>query len=339
MAVQLLHNFSLTALNTFGVASSCDTYLRVSLDSDFPEALRLARAHAGPRGVFVLGGGSNLLLTEPHYAGCVLHVDTHGRRMLDEGVVEGMAGEHWHSFVVWTIEQGAFGLENLALIPGTVGASPVQNIGAYGIELSQVFHSCDVISRSTGEPRRLSAAECAFAYRDSIFKSFVGRDWIIRRVRLKLSPTPKLNLAYGDIRSELIAQKITAPSPADVCRAVMQIRTRKLPDPVLLGNAGSFFKNPVIPPAQFLLLRETYPHVPHYPDSDGWVKIPAAWLIEQCGFKGRTRGAAGVHTEHALVLVNHGEATGAEIWALAQDIMAAVDQKFAIPLSPEPVIL
>jgi UDP-N-acetylmuramate dehydrogenase len=338
VAITVEHHYELTALNTFGVSSVAQSYIRVTDDADFPEAVAKASELAGDRGVFVLGGGSNVLLTQP-YNGCVLHVDTKGMRELDENVVEAMAGESWHRFVMWTLERGYCGLENLSLIYGTVGGAPIQNIGAYGVELRETFHSCDVISRNSGEVKRLSAEDCRFGYRDSLFKSFVGKEWIVRRVRLKLSRTPALRLAYGDVRNELISQGKTEATPIDVSRAVQAIRTRKLPDPVLLGNAGSFFKNPVIPAAQFDDLKLKFPEIPHYPDHDGWVKLPAAWLIDQCGLKGTRRGAAGVHDKHALVLVNHGGATGAQIWALAQEIIGIVDAKFQITLQPEPIVL
>jgi UDP-N-acetylmuramate dehydrogenase len=338
VSITVEHDYELTALNTFGVASVAQTYIRVTDDADFPEAVDKASVLAGYRGVFVLGGGSNVLLTQP-YNGCVLHVDTKGMRELEENVVEAMAGESWHRFVMWTLERGYCGLENLSLIYGTVGGAPIQNIGAYGVELRETFHSCDVISRNSGETKRLSAEDCRFGYRDSLFKSFVGKEWIVRRVRLKLSRTPALRLAYGDVKNELLAQGKTEATPMDVSRAVQIIRTRKLPDPVLLGNAGSFFKNPVIPAAQFDDLKLKYPAIPHYPDLDGWVKLPAAWLIDQCGLKGIRRGAAGVHAQHALVLVNHGGATGAQIWALAQEIIGVVEAKFQITLQPEPIVL
>ncbi len=332
------HDFELTALNTFGVSAVAQTYIRVTDDANFPEAVAKASVLAGYRGIFVLGGGSNVLFTQP-YNGCVLHVDTKGMRELDENVVEAMAGESWHRFVMWTLERGYSGLENLSLIYGTVGGAPIQNIGAYGVELKETFHSCDVISRDSGEMKRLSADDCRFGYRDSFFKTYVGREWIVRRVRLRLSRTPALRLAYGDVRNELIAQGVTEATALDVSHAVQAIRMRKLPDPVLLGNAGSFFKNPVIPAAQFDDLKLRFPEIPHYPDHDGWVKVPAAWLIDQCGLKGMRRGAAGVHAQHALVIVNHGGATGAEIWALAQEIITRVEAKFQIALEPEPIVL
>jgi UDP-N-acetylmuramate dehydrogenase len=336
--LNLESNYDLTVLNSFGVAARAAHYLRVTDDASFPEAIQLARAHAGERGVFVLGGGSNLLLTKD-YAGCVLHIATQGMRVLDEDVVEAMAGESWHAFVMWTINQGYCGLENLTLIHGSVGAAPIQNIGAYGVELKESFHSCDAISIETGETRRFSAQECAFSYRNSYFKSFAGRQWIVRRVRFKLSRSPKFKLDYGDLRNALISKGIVAPSALDVSQAVAEIRMRKLPDPVLLGNAGSFFKNPVIPAAQFLTLRDQNPAMPHYPDDDGWMKIPAAWLIEHAGFKGLRHGDAAVHAQHALVLVNHGNATGDALWALAQEVQAGVETKFGVKLEPEPIIL
>jgi UDP-N-acetylmuramate dehydrogenase len=338
MRMNVEHNFDLSAHNTFGVRTQAETYIRVTDEATLPDAIALARKHAGDRGIFVLGGGSNLLFTRD-YAGCILHIATQGLRVLNDNVVEACAGDAWHKFVLWSLIQGLAGVENLSLIPGSVGASPIQNIGAYGVELKDVFHSCDAISLSTGETRRFNIADCAFGYRDSYFKSFAGRDWVIKRVRFALSSTPNLKLDYGELRSEILRKGISAPTALDVSTCVIDIRTRKLPDPVLLGNAGSFFKNPVIPSEQFHALFSQIDHVPHFPDRDGWIKVPAGWLIDRCGFKGVRRGAAGVHAQHALVLVNHGGATGGEIWALANEVMAAVEQRFCIQLEPEPIVL
>jgi UDP-N-acetylmuramate dehydrogenase len=262
-----------------------------------------------------------------------------GRRVLsDDGetvVVEAEAGEPWHPFVLWTLEQGLGGLENLSLIPGTVGAAPMQNIGAYGVEIKDAFAGLTALDRQSGELRDFSLADCAFGYRDSLFKRQAGR-WLILRVRFRLRRHAELRLDYGPLRQQLAAQGCVAPTPQEVSRAVCAIRSEKLPDPAVLGNAGSFFKNPLVSAEQAARLREQYPGLVAYPADEGVVKLAAGWLIEQAGWKGFRDGDAGVHDKQALVLVNHGQATGGELLALARRIQADIAERFDVELEIEP---
>jgi UDP-N-acetylmuramate dehydrogenase len=261
--------------------------------------------------------------------------------MKDDGdtvIVQAAAGEAWDPLVRWTLSQGLAGLENLALIPGTVGAAPIQNIGAYGVELRDCFDSLDAINLGSGTARSFSADDCAFGYRDSVFKHADGADWLVTAVRLRLSRTPDLKLDYGEIRAELTEARIVAPTPTDVADAVTRIRRRKLPDPAVIGNAGSFFKNPLIEPALAAALSAREPGLPCWPSGDQ-IKVSAAWMIERCGFKGMRVGDAGVHERHALVLVNHGHARGSDILALARQIRGAVETRFGIRLEAEPMVV
>jgi UDP-N-acetylmuramate dehydrogenase len=256
----------------------------------------------------------------------------------EQVLVEAEAGEPWHPFVQWTLAQGLVGLENLSLIPGTVGAAPVQNIGAYGVELKDLFAGLTALDRHTGELREFSLEECGFAYRDSLFKRESGR-WLILRVRFALSRSAALHLDYGPVRQRLAEQGIDAPTALDVGQAICAIRSEKLPDPAVLGNAGSFFKNPVVPAALAQRLRAEHADLVGYPQADGQVKLAAAWLIERAGWKGFREGDAGVHRLQALVLVNYGSATGAQLLALAQRIQADIAQRFAVELEIEPNVL
>ena len=338
MPVTVTDNASLRALNTFGVEQRAARLLVCEDPADLPEAVGLLR-QASRR--LVLGGGSNVLFTQD-FDGTVLLLRTRGLRLLDAGaqafLVEAEAGEPWDGFVRWTLAQGFGGLENLALIPGSVGASPIQNIGAYGLEMREYFEGLDAIDLDSGEHRAFSPADCAFGYRDSVFKQAGGQRWLVARVRFSLPRrwTPRLD--YGELRGELAAGGPEAPSPARVADAVSAIRRRKLPDPALLGNAGSFFKNPLVPRPLAQVLRARFPGLPAWP-ADGQVKLSAAWMIERCGWKGRREGDAGVHASHALVLVNHGQASGAQLLALAQRIQASVAAQFGISIEPEPLIL
>ncbi len=329
---------SLRALNTFGLDVRASWLLRVEHDDQWPDALGMA-ADRGP--TLVLGGGSNLLFASD-FPGCVLQSATLGRQLLGEDgphtVVEAQAGESWDGFVRWTISLGLSGLENLALIPGTVGASPIQNIGAYGVEVRERFDSLLAIHRDNGAVRRFHADECAFGYRDSVFKHPAHAPWIIRSVRFRLDRSFVPRIGYADLARELQNRAITAPSAQQVADCVSDIRRSKLPDPAIIGNAGSFFKNPVVGRDTAAALEARHPGLPTYA-ADGGVKLSAAWLIDQCGWKGVRRGDAGVHHRHALVLVNHGSATGAQILSLARDIQASVMDRFGVALDPEPVIV
>ena len=340
MAVDRLADAPLGALNTFGIRASARVLWRLHDAADLPGLASLLRDD--PQGPpLVLGGGSNLLITGD-LARPVLQVALAGRRVVaDDGdtvIVEAAAGERWDAFVRWTLAQGAAGLENLALIPGTVGASPIQNIGAYGVELSECFESLDAIDLRTGAVRRFDAAECAFGYRDSVFKHAGGEHWLVTSVRLRLSRRPALRLDYGEIRDELARAGVAAPTPVAVADAVTSIRRRKLPDPAVLGNAGSFFKNPLVDTATAAALRDREPGLPAWPAGDH-VKLSAAWMIDRCGWKGHRDGDAGVHAAHALVLVNHGEASGAQLLALARRVRDSVATRFGVTLEAEPVIV
>jgi UDP-N-acetylmuramate dehydrogenase len=330
----------LGALNTFGIGARARALWRLDDLADLPSVLAQMRETSGTA-PFVLGGGSNLLLTGDVDAP-VLQVALRGRRVVaDDGggvLVEAGAGEPWDPLVRWTLARGAFGLENLALIPGTAGAAPIQNIGAYGVELRETFDSLDAVDLCTGMHQRFDAADCAFGYRDSVFKRAGGSRWLVVAVRLRLSRTPALRLDYGDLRDELSRAGVARPTPPDVADAVSAIRRRRLPDPAELGNAGSFFKNPVVPAPFADALRVREPGLPTWAAGDA-VKLSAAWMIERCGFKGLRDGDAGVHASHALVLVNHGAATGEQLLRLARRIRDAVRARFGVLLEPEPVVV
>ncbi|MCQ4347876.1 UDP-N-acetylmuramate dehydrogenase [Pseudomonas stutzeri] len=338
MSLSIHERHSLKACNTFGVEVAARWFAEARDEAEVREALAAAAARGAE--LLPIGGGSNLLLTADLDA-FVLRMASRGRRLLgEEGgrvLVEAEAGEPWHPFVLWTLEQGLGGLENLSLIPGTVGAAPMQNIGAYGVELKDVLHSLLALDRRSGELREFGVEECAFAYRDSRFKREAGR-WLILRVRFALSRTPALHLDYGPLRQRLQQQGIEQPTAADVSRAVCAIRSEKLPDPQLLGNAGSFFKNPVVGAAKAAELRARWPGLVGYPAGEGQVKLAAGWLIEQAGWKGYRDGDAGVHAEQALVLVNHGRATGGELLALARRIQADIRARFGVELEIEPLV-
>ncbi|AZF27317.1 UDP-N-acetylmuramate dehydrogenase [Pseudomonas sp. R2-60-08W] len=336
MTLQVLAQVSLKPFNSFGIDVRAQLFAEARSDADVREALAYAEAHSVP--LLVIGGGSNLLLTQDVPA-LVLRMATQGIRVLhDDGlqvVVEAEAGEAWHPFVLWTLEQGFCGLENLSLIPGTVGAAPMQNIGAYGVEVKDVFAGLTALDRQTGELRDFSLQECRFAYRDSLFKHEVGR-WLILRVRFALSRASHLKLDYGPVQQRLAGQGITNATPADVSRAICSIRREKLPDPAQLGNAGSFFKNPLVPQALAAELKSQYPDLVAYPQADGQTKLAAGWLIDKAGWKGFREGDAGVHALQALVLVNYGSATGREIANLALRIQQDIVQRFGVELEMEP---
>lgn len=339
MSLQVRSDVSLKAHNTFGVDVAARYFAEAADDGQVRQALDAARERQVP--LLVLGGGSNLLLTADVDA-FVLRMASRGIRLLaDDGQrvdIEAEAGEPWHPFVQWTLQQGLAGLENLSLIPGTVGASPVQNIGAYGVELKDCFLGLTALDRQSGEIREFTLQDCAFAYRDSLFKRESGR-WIILRVRFALSRNAALHLDYGPVRQRLAEQGIEAPSASDVSRAICAIRSEKLPDPAVLGNAGSFFKNPLVPAELAGRLQAEHADLVAYPQADGQVKLAAGWLIEKAGWKGFRDGDAGVHRLQALVLVNYGNATGQQLLALAQRIQADIAERFGVSLEIEPNVL
>ncbi|SUD79589.1 UDP-N-acetylmuramate dehydrogenase [Pseudomonas putida] len=336
MTGQWQEQVSLKPYNTFGIDVKARYFSQARNDLHVRQALSQAQRLALP--VLVIGGGSNLLLTRDIDA-LVLHMASQGRRVLsDDGehvVVEAEAGEPWHPFVQWTLAQGFCGLENLSLIPGTVGAAPMQNVGAYGVEIKDVFVGLTALDRATGELRDFALADCAFGYRDSVFKRNPGR-WLILRVRFALSRTLHAHLDYGPVRQRLAEQGVTEPTAQAISDAICSIRREKLPDPAELGNAGSFFKNPVVSAECVARIRAQYPGVVAYPQADGQVKLAAGWLIEQAGWKGYREGDAGVHRLQSLVLVNYGQASGAQMHALARRIQADILERFGVELEMEP---
>ncbi|MEO2215862.1 UDP-N-acetylmuramate dehydrogenase [Chromobacterium vaccinii] len=341
MTLQFRADVDLRPHNTFGMAVRAAHFCQLDDAADLPALLAHPLYRQGP--VLWLGGGSNLLLTRD-YPGLVIKVALSGIRLLREdggdAIVEAAAGENWHGFVQHALAQGWYGLENLSLIPGTVGASPVQNIGAYGVEVKDRLLEvvCAQLDRN-GEALTLSNAECHFGYRDSVFKHEAAGRLLVTAVRFRLPRRAELRTGYGDIQKQLQADGVEQPTPLDVSRAVVAIRQSKLPDPAALGNAGSFFKNPVVDSEQAAALLERHPQLPHYPAADGRVKLAAGWLIDQCGLKGYRDGDAGVHDRQALVLVNHGAASGAQMRALARKVQDAVKERFGVELEPEPLIL
>jgi UDP-N-acetylmuramate dehydrogenase len=339
-------NVPLQPYNTFHIVAKAFSLVRVTEVTDLLEMLADAGLRKQPR--FILGGGSNIVLTGDVRA-LVLKVELMGRRLLEETargyVVEAGAGENWHDLVDWTLQQGYFGLENMAMIPGTVGASPVQNIGAYGLELQDRFESLDAIDLDTGQMLTLDAARCGFGYRDSVFKhasagglGLKGRV-MITRVRFFLPKPWKPVLGYADLDRKMAEHGVTQPTAAQIFGWICDIRRAKLPDPAVLGNAGSFFKNPTVTPEQCVDIIQREPRIVHYKMNDGAVKLAAGWLIEACGWKGKAVGQAAVYERQALVLVNRGQATGGEVMTLAGAIQTSVYQRFGIMLEPEPVVV
>lgn len=333
--MEILNNFSLKNHNTFGIDVAAKRFVSITSVEELQELL----VHHKNENLFLLGGGSNMLLTQD-VKSLVVHLNLRGitiEKETDDVVwVAGMAGENWHEFVLWTLKNDFGGLENLSLIPGNVGTTPVQNIGAYGVEIKDTMVYCEAVALNTGALVKFSNEACKFGYRDSIFKQEAKNKYAIVKVVFELSKrNHKRNTSYGAIESALESKGITQPSIQDVSDAVISIRSEKLPDPKVLGNSGSFFKNPVIPKTQYQDLLKNFPAMPHYIVNETLVKVPAGWLIEQAGFKGKKIGHAGIHEKQALVLVNYGGATGAEIWALAQHIQQTVFEKYNIFIEAE----
>jgi UDP-N-acetylmuramate dehydrogenase len=336
---------SLREFNTFGLPSCARTLVRIQADADVRRVLDHPALGLAPK--FVLGGGSNLVLTRDIDA-VVLKVEVMGRRLLantpEAWIIEVGAGEPWHETVAWTLAQGWPGLENLALIPGTVGAAPVQNIGAYGVELKDRFHSLDAVDLVTGRSVTLDAAACRFGYRDSVFKQpaaeggLAGKS-LITRVRLRCPKPWQPAVSYLDLERKCAETGLVQPDAQTVFDWVSAIRRAKLPDPAVVGNAGSFFKNPVVSAEQCRDIIGRDPEIVHYPLPDGSCKLAAGWLIDACGWKGKSVGRAGVHERQALVLVNRGGASGAEVVTLARAIQESVYGRFGIRLEPEPLIV
>ena len=334
----LQQRVSLKPFNTFGVPAEARWFLHSDSVEEIIAMLADAKLRRQLR--LLLGGGSNILFVED-WPGLVIQYERRGIDIVGEDdshvFIRAAAGEPWHDFVRATIDMGYAGLENLSLIPGTVGAAPVQNIGAYGVELAQRFHSLERVDLDSGERVVMSRDDCEFGYRDSWFKHQRPGRFLIASVTVALPKRPRWSLGYGDLAREVTARggEVSAALISDV---VCDIRRRKLPDPARIGNAGSFFKNPVVDAATAEGLQEKFPDLPCYPAPNGFFKLPAAWLIEQCGWKGHQRGDAAVSDDHALVLVNYGNATGAELWSLARAIINDVAGTFGVTLEPEPRI-
>ena len=342
---RIVENARLDARNTFGVAACAPMLVEVADAAALPELFGYAMLRDGP--VLVLGGGSNLLFAgDP--AATVLALGGQDIRLIEDdgrlAIVRADAGVEWHALVLWTLGHGLAGLENLALIPGTVGAAPIQNIGAYGVEVREHVHVVEAFDRMRGGVVRLQRGDCAFAYRDSIFKRAPDR-YVVIAVEFELSRGLQFRLDYAGLADELLAMGIDAAAldgvrPSQVAEAVCRIRRRKLPDPAVLGNAGSFFKNPIVPAAHADALQSAQPSLPVFRGSDASTrKLSAAWLIDACGWKGFREGDAGVAASHALVLVNHGQASGAQLLGLARRIAASVHERFGVALEPEPRIV
>ncbi len=351
--LRLERNTSLEHYNTFGIAARARDLLRVRHAADLQQLVDQPELLS--QGWLVLGGGSNIVLTGDVLQ-LVLKMEIMGRQLVGEDeqhwIVQAGAGENWHDFVAWTLQQGWAGLENLALIPGVVGSAPVQNIGAYGVELQDRFHSLDAVDMQTGRMLTLDAAQCGFGYRDSVFKHKPARpgDYglagkaVITQVRFALPKQWRPEIDYLDIQRKMAERSITMPTARQVFDMVVAIRQAKLPDPVVIGNAGSFFKNPVVTQEQCDDIIGRDPHIVHYPMPDGTVKLAAGWLIDACGWRGKSMGNAGVYGKQALVLINRMHetgirATGGEVMTLAQAIQTSVYERFGIRLEPEPVVV
>jgi UDP-N-acetylmuramate dehydrogenase len=342
---RIVENARLDARNTFGVAARAPMLVEVADAAALPELFGYAMLRDGP--VLVLGGGSNVLFAgDPD--GAVLALGTQKIDILEGDnervIVRADAGVEWHALVLWTLGHGLGGLENLALIPGTVGAAPIQNIGAYGVEVREHIHVVEAFDRTLGNVVRLERTDCAFAYRDSLFKRAPDRH-VVTAVEFALDRDAAPRLDYAGLQEELLAMGVDAASldgarPSQVAEAVCRIRRRKLPDPAVLGNAGSFFKNPIVPATQADALQSAHPSLPVFRGHDASTrKLSAAWLIDACGWKGFREGDAGVAASHALVLVNHGQASGAQLLDLARRIAASVQDRFGVALEPEPRII
>ncbi|MGZ3235847.1 MAG: UDP-N-acetylmuramate dehydrogenase [Burkholderiaceae bacterium] len=334
------HDFLLRNFNTFGIGANAHAYISIESADLLPAVNNLTALQKLPR--LILGGGSNILLVSD-FPGLVLHMRNTGieiiRQDADATYVRAAAGENWHAFVQWTLSHDLGGLENLSLIPGSVGAAPIQNIGAYGVEVQDYFHELTAFDFETNKILVLDKAACEFGYRDSIFKHRLKDRAVILDVTFRLPKQWQPNVRYADVAQELAQQGLNAPTAKNISDAVIAIRTRKLPDPALIGNAGSFFKNPIVQAEQRDALLLRYPQLVSYVQPDGTYKLAAGWLIDQCGWKGRTVGRAGVYEKQALVLVNRGGATGQDVVQLAEAIQADVEARFDVKLEPEPVFV
>lgn len=324
----------ITKYTTFGISATCKDILHMYFESDV-EAIYKNNNKTNYK---ILGGGSNVLITK-NIDDVVLVNRIKGLNVINESdtdiIVEVGGGENWHNLVMWSVSHGLGGIENMALIPGTVGAAPIQNIGAYGIEQKDAFVRLKAYQIDSGEWKTFEKEECEFGYRDSIFKRHAKDQFFITKVTYRLHKNSIINNSYKDVSQYLDLHKVTNPGVKDIANAVIAIRTSKLPDPAIIGNAGSFYKNPIVPISSLNTLIASYPAIPHYPAESGHIKLAAGWLIDQCGYKGKQVGNTGTYKNQALVLVNHGGATGTEIWNFAQEIQEAVFSKFGVNIEAE----
>lgn len=337
--MQILNNVSLKPFNTFGIDVNAKKFVTVTSVAELQTALKTFQSDDK----LILGGGSNMLLTK-NIDASVIHLDIKGTEVLEEDssevLVKVYAGENWHEFVLWCIEHDFGGVENLSLIPGKVGAVPIQNIGAYGVEIKDVLVWCEAVSTKTGSIKSFSNKDCNFSYRESVFKQELKNEYVVINIVLKLSKNKHhIKIGYGAIESQLAENNITTPSIKDVSNAVISIRRSKLPDPKKIGNSGSFFKNPIISISKYQALLENFTEMPQYAVSEDLVKVPAGWLIERAGFKGKSLGNYGVHKNQALVLVNYGGAQGEDIYNLAKLIQLTVKRLFDIEIEMEVNVL
>jgi UDP-N-acetylmuramate dehydrogenase len=333
--MEILEDYSLKPYNTFGIDVRARYFTEALSEEDIVKLAKNLREDFHP--LLILGGGSNILFTKD-YPGTVMKISTKGMSVIkedDDSVwVKAEAGENWDDLVKYCVEQGWGGLENLSAIPGNAGTCPVQNIGAYGVEIKDTFDELEAFDLISKEKKNFRNEECEFGYRESIFKLKHKGRFIILNVTFRLSKKPRLSLDYGNIGEELTTMNVIHPEIADVRKAVCSIRARKLPDPAVMGNAGSFFKNPVILQDQFEVLKNSFPGLVSFPQ-DGKIKLAAAWMIEQCGWKGKRIGNAGVHATQPLVLVNHGNAKGSELLSLGEEIKKSVLERFGVTLETE----
>ncbi|MDB5284414.1 MAG: UDP-N-acetylenolpyruvoylglucosamine reductase [Bacteroidota bacterium] len=339
--MQLKENISLKQFNTFGIDVSAKYFCEINSVDEYRELLDSKTISAEKK--LILGGGSNILFTK-NFDGLVIRNNIRGIEIVSETethvIIKAAAGESWHNLVLWCVANNYGGIENLSLIPGLAGAAPMQNIGAYGVEIKDVFHQLEAIDAHTGELTMFDLNDCHFGYRESVFKHKYKDQFLISSLSLRLTKVSSKTIyhyktEYGDVKATLSEMRAYDLSLKAVSDAIIKIRSSKLPDPKVIGNAGSFFKNPVISKQQFETLVMKYPVMPSYLQKDGTVKVPAGWLIEQCGWKGKVVGNTGAHATQALVLVNYGNATGKEIWNLAMEIQQSVKEKFGIDITPE----
>ena len=335
--MKIQNNHSLKKYNSFAVEAKSRYFCQIE-SNDQIDAL-LEWQQQSDLSLLLLGGGSNILFIND-YQGMTAVINTKGITIVGEDsdytYIKANAGENWHQFVRWTVEHGYAGLENLSLIPGTVGAAPMQNIGAYGVELADILYELEAIELATAKRKTFTQQECLFNYRDSFFKSSVFGQYLIQSITIKSPKKPQWKINYAGVKDSLEEKTINAET---ISNSIIALRQSKLPDPALIGNAGSFFKNPLLSESKWQALKQLYPDLSGYPQADGSIKTSAAWLIDQCGWKGKRQGNAGVYKKHALVLVNYGGASGKDIWGVASDIIKSISDKFGIELEAEPRVI